>query len=74
MKKTKHILLILSIFILTLCSSANAYMIGGAYANLEKFDWGQFGYEYGYIGTYKVGFGTSAKYYQIYFGQNYCQY
>ncbi|MFX4277633.1 hypothetical protein ACOL3G_07150 [Aliarcobacter butzleri] len=62
------------LFILSFTISVNAYMIGRAYATLEKCEWGQFGYEYGNIGTYKVGFGSNAKYYQIYFGQNYCQY
>ncbi len=62
------------LFIIGTYLSANAYMIGGAYATLEKCEWGQYGYEYGNIGTYKIGFGASAKYYQIYFGQNYCQY
>lgn len=70
MKKILFIILL----VLSVCLSANAYMIGGAYATLEKCEWGQFGYQYGYIGTYKVGIGTSTQYYQIYFGQNYCQY
>lgn len=67
-------LLLAIFFMICFYTSSNAYMIGGAYATLEKCEWGQFGYEYGNIGTYKVGFGASAKYYQIYFGQNYCQY
>lgn len=51
-------------------SAANAYTIGGAYASLLSCDYGQYGYEYGYIGTYKV----NGQIYQVYFGQNYCEY
>lgn len=50
--------------------SAQAYTVGGAYASLVSCDWGQYGYEHGYIGTYNV----NGKMYQIFFGNNYCQY
>jgi len=50
--------------------SAQAYNIGGAYASLVSCDWGKYGYEQGYIGTYNV----NGKMYQIFFGSNYCQY
>ena len=50
--------------------SANAYTIGGAYASLVSCNWGQYGYEYGNIGTYNV----NGKMYQIFFGSNYCEY
>jgi hypothetical protein len=50
--------------------SMQAYTIGGAYASLISCDWGQYGYEYGNIGTYRV----NGKIYQIFFGSNSCQY
>ncbi len=49
--------------------TANAYMIGGAYASLVSCNWGQIGYEYGYIGTYDV----NGKLIQVFFGSSYCQ-
>ena len=52
-----------------LSTSVSAYTIGGAYASLLKCEWGQWGYEYGNIGTYDVN-GTI---YQVFFGSNYCQ-
>lgn len=55
---------------LVLATTLDAYTIGGAYASLVSCDWGQFGYEYGYIGTYKV----NGQLYQVFFGSNYCQY
>jgi hypothetical protein len=58
------------IILMSFVSSMNAYIIGGAYAQLLKCNWGQYGYEYGYIGTYDV----NGNIYQIYFGSNYCQY
>jgi len=66
MKKLFLVLLTL----LALSVSAQAYTIGGAYASLISCDWGQYGYKYGYIGTYKV----NGKIYQVFFGNNYCQY
>ncbi len=51
-------------------TSLQAYTIGGAYASLISCDWGQYGYEYGNIGTYKV----NGKTYQIFFGSSYCKY
>ena len=50
---------------------ANAYMIGGAYVSLVSCDWGQWGNEYGNIGTYEDAGG---KRYQVFFGGAYCQY
>jgi len=63
---------ILSGILLSILFSAyvQAYTIGGAYATLISCDWGQYGYEYGNIGTYNV----NGKIYQIYFGNNSCQY
>jgi len=58
---------LISIF---LSLSAQAYTIGGAYASLESCDWGQYGYKYGYIGTYNV----NGQMYQVFFGSNYYQY
>lgn len=65
--KKLYILIALAV---TLTTSAQAYTIGGAYAQLLSCDWGQQGYEYGNIGTYKA----NGKIYQIFFGSNYCQY
>lgn len=56
--------------LLALSSSAFSYEIGGAYARLIKCEWGQYGYEYGNIGTYDV----NGKIYQIFFGKKYCEY
>ena len=58
------------IIFITISVSANAYTIGGAYASLESCTWGQYGYEYGNIGTYNV----NGKIYQIFFGSSYCEY
>jgi hypothetical protein len=55
---------------LLLLTAVQAYTIGGAYASLISCDWGQYGYEYGYIGTYKV----NGDIYRIFFGSNYCAY
>lgn len=57
-------------FGLVMSTSAQAYTIGGAYASLVSCKWGQYGYEYGNIGTYNV----NGKIYQIFFGSNYCEY
>ena len=60
---------ILSILILLMAlSNANAHMIGGAYARLIKCEWGQYGYEYGNIGTYEV----NQQIIKQFFGSNYC--
>lgn len=45
-----------------------AHTIGGAYASLVSCEWGQLGYEYGYIGTYNV----NGKMIQQFFGNKYC--
>jgi hypothetical protein len=58
------------VLILFLVVSANAYTIGGAYASLVSCEWGQYGYEYGNIGTYDV----NGKRYSVFFGNNYCEY
>lgn len=52
-------------------SAASAYYIGGMYVTLVDCSWGQYGYEYGNIGTYKD---SSGKLYQVFFGSNACQY
>ncbi len=48
----------------------HAYTIGGAYASLVSCDWGQYGYQYGHIGTYNV----NGKMYSVFFGSSYCAY
>ena len=62
--------ILLSFAILTSNTKANAYTIGGAYATLVSCVWGQYGYEYGNIGTYNV----NGKLYEIFFGNSYCEY
>jgi len=61
-------LLVAIMLIIGLSVSANAYTIGGAYASLQSCTWGQYGYEYGNIGTYNV----NGELYQVFFGNNYC--
>jgi hypothetical protein len=61
----KVLLLITSLFIF---NTANAFTIGGAFAQLINCKWGQYGYEYGYIGTYKV----DKQIISMFFGNNYC--
>jgi len=58
------------LIICALISSANAYNIGGAYATLVSCDYGQYGYQYGYIGTYNV----NGMFYKEFFGNRFCQY
>ena len=65
--KKLFILITLSI---ALTVSVKASTIGGAYASLLSCDWGQYGYEYGNIGTYKV----NGQIYQVFFGSSYCKY
>lgn len=50
--------------------SAFSYDIGGAYAKLLSCKFGKWGYDYGYIGTYQM----QGDIFQVYFGNNYCQY
>lgn len=64
MKKLVFIMLML------LASSASAYSIGGAYASLISCTWGQYGNQYGNIGTYDV----YGQQYQIFFGSQPCPY
>ena len=59
------------LILLSIAVSAQAYIIGGAYATLISCDCGQYGYQYGYIGTYRL---MDGRIYQIYFGDNYCPY
>lgn len=63
----KYLLLALGAIIFSM--SAHAYQIGGAYAQLINCKWGQYGYEFGYIGTYKV----NNQIISIFFGNNYCE-
>lgn len=65
LKRTK-VLVFLSI--VTWPTAVQAHTIGGAYAHLEKCEWGQYGYEYGWIGTYDVNGQTIVQF----FGSKYC--
>jgi len=62
--------LLLSLAVLFTVSSVNAYNIGGAFAQLQSCNWGQYGYQYGYIGTYLA----NGQVYRIFFGNQFCQY
>jgi len=64
--KTIFTLIVLAV----LTTYAQAYTIGGAYASLLSCDWGQYGYKYGNIGTYKV----NGQIYQVFFGSSYYKY
>ena len=55
---------------LLLSTQAQSYTIGGAYASLVSCDYGQWGYQYGYIGTYRA----NGQMYQVFFGSSYCRY
>jgi hypothetical protein len=46
----------------------HAHTIGGAYASLISCTWGQVGYQYGYIGTYRV----NGQIISQFFGNQYC--
>lgn len=48
-----------------------SYQIGGAYAQQIDCEWGQYGYEHGYIGTYKLGNG---QIHSQFFGNKFCPY
>jgi len=61
--------LLLSLVVLFTVGFANAYNIGGAFAQLQKCSWGQFGYQYGYIGTYLA----NGQVYQVFFGNQFCK-
>ena len=56
------------VFALMTLGVTHAYTIGGAYAQLVSCTWGQYGYQYGNIGTYNV----NGKMYEIFFGSQYC--
>ena len=61
---------ILAVLFVLASFQASAFTIGGAYAQLESCTYGQYGYQYGNIGTYLV----NGQLYQVFFGSNYCQY
>ena len=52
----------------TLLSPLQAHTIGGAYAQLISCVWGQYGYQYGHIGTYNV----NGQIIRQFFGSSYC--
>lgn len=58
------------LLLILLSTSIFAFTIGGAYATLESCEWTQYGYEYGYVGTYNV----NGNYYTVFFGDEYCEY
>lgn len=59
------------IILLAVSTGAQAYSIGGAYATLIDCSYGQYGYQYGNIGTYRL---STGEIYKVFFGANYCQY
>ena len=62
---------ILTVFLvsLLLMGPVSAYQIGGAFASLVTCEYGQMGYQYGFIGTYNL----NGQYYTVFFGHNYCE-
>ena len=53
-----------------LITGLHAYNIGGEYATLESCEWTSYGYQHGYVGTYRTSTGS----YKIFFGSRYCEY
>ena len=70
MKSRSLIKAILFITVFSTAPVVSAYTIGGAYASLISCSWGQYGYQYGNIGTYNV----NGKIYQVFFGSSSCEY
>jgi hypothetical protein len=60
----------LAIALLLISTNTFAYSIGGAYATLISCTYGQWGHQYGNIGTYNV----NGQVYTVFFGSNFCQY
>ena len=58
------------LLMVALATSVYSYDIGGAYASLIDCTYGQYGYEYGHIGTYKA----NGQIYRIFFKNSYCEY
>lgn len=54
--------------LLTLSLNTHAYTVGGAYAYLINCTYGQYGYQYGYLGTYSV----NGRIITVFFGNSYC--
>ncbi|RDU65150.1 hypothetical protein [Helicobacter sp. MIT 14-3879] len=48
----------------------NAFFLGNKSLTLLKCNYGQWGYEYGYIGIYED---SDNNIYKIFFGNNWCQ-
>ncbi len=67
--KFVKIFLVMPCAVLSL-STALAHTIGGAYASQVSCTWGQFGNQYGYIGTYNV----NGQMISQFFGNTYCPY
>jgi len=59
------------IILLTLSSNSFAYSIGGMYATLISCSYGQHGYQYGNIGTYRL---VNGDIYKVFFGNSHCAY
>lgn len=68
MKKLLDTLLLTALLVTV--THAHAYMINGVSARLLSCEWGPYGNEYGYLGTYEA---ISGNRYTIYFGVNYCE-
>ncbi len=64
----KKIILVVAVLLASL--QAQAYTIGGAYASLLSCTYGQFGYQYGHLGTYNV----NGQIITVFFGNSYCEY
>ena len=57
-------------FMLIIPVGASAHTIGGMFVTLVSCDWGQYGYQYGNIGTYK---GSNGQIFKEFFGSSYCK-
>lgn len=53
-----------------LCVNVSAYFFDGKSLTLVDCSYDRFGYDYGYVGIYKDGYGNL---YKIFFGSNYCE-
>lgn len=51
-------------------TSVFAYSIGGAYAELLSCEFGEYGYQWGNIGTYDV----NGVIHKVFFGSHWCKY
>jgi hypothetical protein len=66
----KRLLALFAVAALLASTAAQAHTIGGAYAMLVDCSWGTYGYQHGYIGTYRV----NGQLISQFFGSTHCPY